>query len=436
MTAALDAVRRGQFPALADKTFLDAACASLAPQAAADAIAALLRDVQTYPERSATAFHIRLDAARDATRPAAARLIGARPADIALIENTSHGLAIAAAAIPFEPGDNILVPELEYLQVPLPWRQQPPPGAPEIRLVSHDGGTLPVGRFAAAADSRTRAVVMSSVQWSNGFRADLDAIGAFCRERGMWFVVDGIQQLGAFPIDVGRTPIDILVTGGHKWLNAPFGAGFMYINPASRDRLRPPVAGYLSVDPPEGGWAEYFRTPAISPLQPVTFTPDARRYETGGTGNYPGMVGLAASLGLINSLGPGGDRQPHPRPHRPAAGRAVAAAGPHRHAARSVMPVGHRDVQPRATWRGRPRSSSGCSMRASWCRTATRPVSAACACPATSSIRRTMWRACWTWRARGSPLPSSSSVTRSFQPRAQWSGASRRDSSSGYARKL
>ena len=303
MPTSLDAVRREQFPALGSKTFLDAACASLAPQTAADAVSALLRDVQTYPERSATAFHIRLDAARDAARPAAARLIGARPEDIALIENTSHGLAVAAAAIPFEPGDNILVPDLEYLQVPLPWRQQPSPYAPAIRLVPHLGGTLPVGQFASAADGRTRAVVMSSVQWSNGFRADLDAIGAFCRERRLWFVVDGIQQLGAFPIDVGRTPIDVLVTGGHKWLNAPFGAGFMYINPAARERLRPPVAGYLSVNPPEGGWAEYFRTPSISPLQPVTFTSEARRYETGGTGNYPGMVGLAASLDLINSLG-------------------------------------------------------------------------------------------------------------------------------------
>jgi selenocysteine lyase/cysteine desulfurase len=305
MPMSLESVRREQFPALAGKTFLDAACASLAPQAAADAIAALLRDVQTYPERSATAFHIRLDAARDATRPAAARLIGARPEDIALVENTSHGLAIAAAAMPLEPGSNILVPDLEYLQVPLPWRQQPPPAAAEIRLVPNERGTLPVDRFAAVADARTRAVVMSSVQWSNGFRADLDAIGAFCRERRLWFVVDGIQQLGAFPIDVGRTPIDILVTGGHKWLNAPFGAGFMYINPAARDRLRPPVAGYLSVNPPQGGWAEYFRTPAITPLQSVTVTADARRYETGGTGNYPGMVGLAASLDLIDRLGPG-----------------------------------------------------------------------------------------------------------------------------------
>jgi selenocysteine lyase/cysteine desulfurase len=296
-------VRREQFPALAHTTFLDAACASLAPQASADAIAALVRDVQTYPDRSATAFHIRLDAARDAARPAAAGLIGARPEDIALIENTSHGLAIAAAAIPLEPGDNILVPDLEYLQVPLPWRQQPSASAPEIRLVPHEGGTLSAGRFAGAADSRTRAVVMSSVQWSNGFRADLDAIGSFCRNRGLWFVVDAIQQLGAFPVDVSRTPVDILVTGGHKWLNAPFGAGFMYISAAVRERLRPPVAGYLSVNPPDGGWAEYFRTPGITPLQPVTFTPDARRYETGGTGNYPGMVGLAASLGLIRDLG-------------------------------------------------------------------------------------------------------------------------------------
>ena len=304
MPTSIAEARRDQFPALAHTTFLDAACASLAPQAAADAIAALVRDVQTYPERSATAFHIRLDAARDTARPAAARLIGARPDDIALVENTSHGLTIAAAAIPLAPGDNILVPDLEYLQVPLPWRQQPAPAAPEIRLVRHAAGALPVDAFVKAADSRTRAVVMSSVQWSNGFRADLDDIGAFCRERGLWFVVDAIQQLGAFPVDVGRTPIDILVTGGHKWLNAPFGAGFMYLGAEARARLRPPVTGYLSVVPPEGGWGEYFRTPTITPLQPVAFTPEARRYETGGTGNYPGMVGLAASLGLINDLGP------------------------------------------------------------------------------------------------------------------------------------
>lgn len=303
MGATFDAVRREQFPALADKTFLDAACASLAPRAAAQAISAFLRDVQECPGRSATEFHGRLDAARDEARPEAGRLIGASAQDIALVENTSQALTVTARAVRSGAGDNILVPDLEYLQVPLAWRQLPAALAPDIRLVRNVGGTLPVEQFAAAADSRTRAVVMSSVQWSNGYRADLDAIGAFCRDRDLLFVVDAIQQLGAFPIDVSRTPIDVLVTGGHKWLNAPFGAGFMYIRRRSRPRLNLPVTGYLSVNPPDGGWAEYFRTPDITPLQPVTFTDDARRYETGGTGNYPGTIGLAASLRLINTLG-------------------------------------------------------------------------------------------------------------------------------------
>lgn len=298
-----DAVRRDQFPALARKTFLDAACASLAPRAAAEAIASLLADVQECPHPSSTAYHVALDAARDAARPEAAKLMGARPDEIALVENTSHGLAVAARALPIEAADQILVPDLEYLQVPLAWRQSPG-SDPEIRLVPHRDGQLPVEQFAGAATARTRAVVMSSVQWSNGYRADIEAIGALCRERGWFFIVDAIQQLGAFRLDVTRVPADIVVCGGHKWLNAPFGAGLLYVRASIRERLRPPVAGYLSVEPPPGGWAEYFRTPGISPLQRITLTRDARLYETGGTGNYPGAAGLRASLRLLNDIGP------------------------------------------------------------------------------------------------------------------------------------
>ena len=210
-------VRRDQFPALSTRVFLDAACASLAPRAAGDAIAAFLRGVQECPWRSATAYHIALDEARATARPEAARLIGASADEIALVENTSHALTVAARAIPLEAGDNILVPDLEYLQVPLAWRQLPPAVAPEIRIVRNVNGTLPVSQFEAAADNRTRAVVMSSVQWSNGYRADLGAMSVFCRERGILFVVDAIQQLGAFPIDVGCTPLG----GRLRWTSWP-----------------------------------------------------------------------------------------------------------------------------------------------------------------------------------------------------------------------
>jgi selenocysteine lyase/cysteine desulfurase len=68
-------------------------------------------------------------------------------------------------------------------------------------------------------------------------------------------------------------------------------------------RLRPPLAGYLSVLAPPAGWGEYFQTPSITPVRDYRFASSARRFETGGTANYPGAVGLAASLSLVQQLG-------------------------------------------------------------------------------------------------------------------------------------
>jgi selenocysteine lyase/cysteine desulfurase len=133
---------------------------------------------------------------------------------------------------------------------------------------------------------------------------DLALLSRLCRERGVCLVVDAIQQLGAVPIDVRETAIDILVCGGHKWLNAPFGCGFMYVNRECLSKLQGPVPGYLSVENPAGGWGEYFQTPSTTPVTDYEFVNSVRKFETGGTSNYPGAVGLAASLKLIQSLGP------------------------------------------------------------------------------------------------------------------------------------
>jgi cysteine desulfurase/selenocysteine lyase len=68
-------------------------------------------------------------------------------------------------------------------------------------------------------------------------------------------------------------------------------------------RLRRPLAGYLSLEPPAGGWGNYFQTPSITPVRDYSFTEEARLYEIGGTSNYPGAVGLAASVKLLNEVG-------------------------------------------------------------------------------------------------------------------------------------
>ncbi len=118
-----------------------------------------------------------------------------------------------------------------------------------------------------------------------------------------FLIVDAVQQIGAIPLDVQKTPVDALACGGHKWLMAPFGCGFLYLSEDFRARAKPPLAGYLSVADPEGGWEKYFRTPSITPVRHYDFLEDARRWETGGTANYPGAIGLAESVGLINDIG-------------------------------------------------------------------------------------------------------------------------------------
>lgn len=303
VTATSPALARDQFPALDTKVFLDAACVSLAPQAAVEAVSRFLHDAADCSARSATLHHLAMDATCDAARTEVSRLIRAEPDEIALVESTTHALGVVADHLPLREGDNILVGDLEFLQVPLAWRQRAHGASPDIRVVRHTNGELPPSAYAAQLDDRTRVVVVSATQWSNGYRCDLDELAAICSERGVTLVVDAIQQLGAFPIDVARTPVDIVVCGGHKWLNAPFGTGFLYVRRSSWSRLAPARSGYLALEPPEGSWSRYFQSPDADPFPPLAFVEGLRRYEHGGTSNYPGAVGLTASVAIVNRLG-------------------------------------------------------------------------------------------------------------------------------------
>lgn len=295
---------RAQFTALTEKTFLDAACISMAPRAAIQAIHRFLEGAAWCRERSSTLHHIAMDDDRLSARQEVARLIHTSEDEIALVESTTHGLNIAAEALPLERGDRVLLCDLEFMEVALPWCQKRDSTGIEIDVAPHQGGEIRVEEIAARITPRTRVVAISAVQWSNGFRVDLKALSKFCRDARIWLVVDAIQQLGAVPINLCETPVDFLACGGHKWLNAPFGQGFLYIGDDILPYLRRPLGGYLSLEPPAGGWGNYFQTPSITPIRDYRFVNEARRFEVGGTSNYPGAAGLAASVNLLNELGP------------------------------------------------------------------------------------------------------------------------------------
>jgi selenocysteine lyase/cysteine desulfurase len=294
---------RQEFPALAQQVFLDSACVSLAPQRAIEKIRAFLDMVALCPSGSATEQHLDMDGLRSAARPQVAKLINARESDIALMESTSQGLNLVANAIPLARGDRVVLCDLEFMGAALPWVQKRHELGIEIDSVANRHGQILVEDIAAAITPATRVVAISSVQWSNGFRCDLDALSQLCRERGVFLVVDAIQQIGAIPLDVQKTPVDAIACGGHKWLLAPFGCGFLYLSPEFRAKVKAPLAGYLSVVEPEHGWDRYFASPAITPVRDYDFVDDARRWESGGTANYPGAIALAESVALLNEIG-------------------------------------------------------------------------------------------------------------------------------------
>jgi cysteine desulfurase/selenocysteine lyase len=289
---------RRLFPGATERVFLDAAAVSLTSTRAAEVVARFV-DLVTRDPRAA---HHGGDAAR--AREAAAGLIGARPEQIALSPATTLALNVAADAVPLRRGDNVVTTDLEFMSVVVPWLEKCRAVEAELRVVRHEGGRIAADAVAARLDERTRAVVLSSVQWTNGFRLDIQRIGQECRRRDIPFVVDAIQQLGALPLDVEACAIDYLACAGHKWLTSPTGLGFVYASAGFTERFRPTLTYAATAVPPRGDWPESWTDPDYDPIQTYALPRTAARFEIGVHHGASGAGGLAAALGIFAELGP------------------------------------------------------------------------------------------------------------------------------------
>lgn len=296
-------VRKEEWPMLDTMTFLDAACVSLAPQRTVRALKDFADFTARQDEANSSAHHIAMDKLRNKAYTEAAKLLNADIGEIAIVESTSHGLNIAATSLPLEAGDNILTANLEFIQVALPWCAMRKTKDIEIRVVKTPNSQFRAADFERLCDERTKIIVISSVEWCNGWKMDLKEIGELCQRRGIYLVVDAVQQMGVGDLDTKSFHVDIMVAGGHKWLNSPFGAGVLYINKKLLPKIQPAFWGYLNTEEPEGGWGAYWENPAAPPVSDWNFVDTARRFEIGGTSNYPGAIALGETLELVNELG-------------------------------------------------------------------------------------------------------------------------------------
>lgn len=221
-----------------------------------------------------------------------ATLINAASIDeIVLMPNTATAINTAALGLPLRPGDNVLVLDGDYPANIYPWMNLAHRGVLTKIVPSCDGG-LDLTLLARRIDARTRAVALSTVQFASGFRNDLVAAGQLCRERGIHLVVDGIQSLGALPLDVQAANIAMLGCGSQKWMLGPMGGGFLYVRRDLLDQLGPgPYVGAASVVSLYD-FLDYN----------LTLLPTAERFNIG-TQNIAALLGLHASVELIQEVG-------------------------------------------------------------------------------------------------------------------------------------
>lgn len=293
------AVRAAEYPDATDVIYLNAASYGPLPLRSRAAIDAYNRKRQTPHVLTPADFAEPLAEARRAV----ASLISVPADSIALSPNTSTGINLAAALVRREAQRNagwlgrrrtIVFSEGEFPANAYPWLGLGREGWSVERIAADPLGRPREDALLDRLDEDVAVLAVSAVQFANGYRADLARLGAACRERGVLFVVDAIQAVGAVPLDATAAGVDILAAGGQKWLCGPFGSGFMYVRPELVNRFEPPLPGWLAVES---------STDFSSALgYPYDLLSDARRFEVGSLA-IQDYLGLARSAELLGELG-------------------------------------------------------------------------------------------------------------------------------------
>ena len=274
-----------QFPRAQEVTYLDTAAEGLPPLAAAEALEAYwLAKSQGTPGRR------RLYEEQREAECAAAKLLGVSSEDVALLANASEALNLLANSIVWQPGDEVLISDLEFPSNVLVWLRLRQFGVRVHVIPSHDG-LVRLEDFTGRLSRRTRLVSVSAVSYKTGARLPfLRELAEQSHGAGALFCVDATQALGRVPVSMGG--VDYLVASSYKWLLATHGLGVVYLSPRLHEQLEPATAGWYSVE-------HIFRPDRFEAFTPK---PGAGRLQPG-MPNFPACFTLRAGLECLLKIG-------------------------------------------------------------------------------------------------------------------------------------
>jgi selenocysteine lyase/cysteine desulfurase len=272
---------RAQFPSTRKYTYLNAAGGSPMSVPAADAAKAFYDQIVAEGDVVWEEWLEKKEKVRDQI----AAFINAERSEIAFTQNTSHGMNLIADMLCNK--DGIITMHDEFPTSTYPWLYR----NYDLKFVHPENNIYSIENIEKNITANTRILVTSHVQYRTGFRQDLEKVGELCRKRGLYYIVNATQSMGAFPVDVKKAGIDFLAFMGLKWPMAGYGIGVLYINKKQIEKLHFPVLGWLSVENPE-----------IMDNRKMNQKKEASALEVG-CPHFPNIFGLGAAVNFLSEIG-------------------------------------------------------------------------------------------------------------------------------------
>ncbi|WHX26218.1 aminotransferase class V-fold PLP-dependent enzyme [Virgibacillus halodenitrificans] len=260
----------------------------------------------TFPREvseSTEDFTMKMVSLVERTRAVIAKAYRVPSKNIAFIANTTEGLGLIANALKNSTVPvKVVVPDIEFISSALVWKNN----SDSICYCPSENGAVSADLIHQMMDKSTNILCISSVQEVSGYRFSFQKLLEL-REKGAdeFWIVDGVQESGVLWKDIVNDQIDAYIVGGHKWLNSPFGLGFMYVSDRLLDRIYPSFYGYFNIKEPTSGWEDYLesRNRSLRDLEHLAAKRDASIFESGGMVNVNGAFMLAKSFEAWQSMG-------------------------------------------------------------------------------------------------------------------------------------
>ena len=161
-------------------------------------------------------------------KPAFARLINAKPEEIAFCAGTTVGENLIVSGMDLS-NANVVTNDLHYTASLANYLARRDKQGLDVRIVKHRDWEIDIADMEKAVDRNTRLISVSFVSSVNGHLEDLKKLADLAHAHGAWLFADIIQGCGATPLDVHAMGVDFASCGMYKWLQGEHGFGFLYV---------------------------------------------------------------------------------------------------------------------------------------------------------------------------------------------------------------